>query len=817
MNPNRLLRFLALVILTLPAAPALGDDIASRVRGLEHLDGYFDLYWDDGNGKLLLDIGRLDDPFIYQSSMARGVGSNDLGLDRGQLGDTRLVAFQRSGPRVLLVELNTAYRADSEDAAEQAAVAHSFARSVIWGFDAVAVDGDRVLVDATGFFTRDAHGLGERLSRSKQGRYAVDATRSAIWLPRTRSFPDNTEIEAVVTYVGERAFDGEGRPLSGILPTVVPDTSAITVHLHHSFVRLPPPGYEPLPLDPRSGMVPEQPFADYASPIGEPLRVTYAVRHRLEKVDPAAAMGPAVEPIVYYVDPGVPEPVRSALLEGAAWWNDAFEAAGYEDAFQVRMLPEDADPMDVRYNVIQWVHRSTRGWSYGSSVTDPRTGEILKGHVTLGSLRVRQDYLIAEGLLAPYQEPGGEVSPQMLEMSLARIRQLSAHEVGHTIGLHHNFAASVNDRASVMDYPFPRVRFAPDGHLDLSDAYGVGVAEWDRRTIDYAYRDFPDGTDVAAARRAILEKTIADGLLFVSDSDSRNPGTAHPDGNLWDNGADAIEEFDHLLKVREYALRRFSPAVIREGRPLATLEEALVPVYLLHRFQIQAVGKLVGGQRFSYALRGDGQAPPAIVSAERQQLALDTLVGALDPSVLALPAELVEIIPPRPPGFERDRESFDRRTGPTFDPLAPPAAAVDLTLEVLLHPWRAARMNDFHARDAGLPSFEVVLERLLSATWEADRLNGVEGAIQRQTAFQVLQAIGALANDGGATAVTRAQALAAIDNLGAWLDDVRIGRSGDGEWQVHYAAARAWIESFDRGAARLPGPVTPPPGSPIGG
>ncbi|KAA9132616.1 DUF5117 domain-containing protein [Marinihelvus fidelis] len=813
---HRLLFGLLALLFTLITAPAHADALDEHTDGLTHLEGYFDLYWDDDEGRLLLRIDRMDDPFIYQASMARGVGSNDLGLDRGQLGDTRLVAFQRTGPKVLLVELNTTYRANSDDAAERAAVAHSFARSVIWGFDALAVDGDSVLVDATEFFLRDAHGLGERLARAKQGRYQVDSGRSAIWLPRTRAFPDNTEIEAVITYTGDRAFDGNGRPLSDILPTVVPEAGAITVHLHHSLVRLPSPGYTPLPLDPRAGMVPARTFADYASPIGEPLEVTYAVRHRLQRASHEGATGPAVEPIVYYVDPGVPEPVRSALLDGAAWWNTAFEAAGYEDAFQVRMLPEDADPMDVRYNVIQWVHRSTRGWSYGSSVVDPRTGEIIKGHVTLGSLRVRQDYLIAEGLLAPYQDGSDAVPPEMLEMSLARIRQLSAHEVGHTIGLHHNFAASVNDRSSVMDYPFPKVGFAADGSLDLSDAYGVGVGEWDRRTIDYAYRDFPAGTDEAAARGAILEGIIADGLLFVSDSDSRNPGTAHPDGNLWDNGADAIAEFEHLVAVRDYALGRFSPAVIRPGRPMATLEEALVPIYLLHRFQLQAVGKLIGGERFRYNLRGDGQPLPAIVDADRQRQAIDTLVGALSPGMLVLPEGLAAMIPPRPPGHPRDRETFDRRTGPAFDPLAPAAAATGLTLDVLLHPWRAARMNGFHAGDAGYPAFSELLDHLLQATWFQPGGEGVEGAIARQTGLQVLRALGALAADGGATGETRAQALAAIASIDEWLGKSARGRDS-GEWQAHYAAARAWINALDTAADGVPGQVTPPPGSPIGG
>ncbi len=439
------------------------SSIKEKVKDLDHMDGYFDLYWDQEKGQLLLQIDNPGAEFIYQSSMPRGIGSNDLGLDRGQLGATRLVEFYRSGPKVLLIEKNTDYRAISHDEAEKSAVESSFARSVVWGFAIVAQTGDSVIVDATEFFLRDAHNISTRLSRAQQGSYTVDPSRSAIFLPRTRAFPDNTEVEAIVSYTGEQKFDDKGKPASNILSTVVPDTNSVTVHLHHSFIRLPDDNYKPLPYDARMGIIGSprgNGFVDYAVPIGDPIQVLYGRRHRLQKQDPQADVSEAVEPIIYYLDPGAPEPIRSALMEGASWWNQAFEAAGYKNAFQVKLLPEDVDPMDVRYNVIQWVHRSTRGWSYGSSILDPRTGEILKGHVTLGSLRVRQDYLIAEGLLAPYKQ--GEVPETMLEMSLARIRQLSAHEVGHTLGFEHNFAASVDNRSSVMDYPFPLIRFDAD-------------------------------------------------------------------------------------------------------------------------------------------------------------------------------------------------------------------------------------------------------------------------------------------------------------------------------------------------------------------
>lgn len=812
---------LACLILLSGPLSALDEEIGSiddKVKDLVHMEGFFDLYWDQKKGQLLLRIDSTGEEFIYQSSLARGVGSNDLGLDRGQLGATRVVEFFRSGPKVLMIENNLAYRANSNQAAERAAVDTSFARSVVWGFELVAQTDGSVLVDATDFFLRDAHGISTKLSRAQQGTYKIDPSRSAVFLPRTSAFPDNTEVEAIVSYTGERKFDDKGAVVSDILSTVVPDPTSVTVHLHHSFIRLPDDNYDPLPYDPRTGIIPSPPgdgFADYAVPIGEPTRVLYGMRHRLEKLDPQAEVSEAVEPIIYYLDPGVPEPIRSALLEGAGWWNQAFEAAGYLNAFQVKMLPEGVDPMDVRYNVIQWVHRSTRGWSYGGSVVDPRSGEIIKGHVSLGSLRVRQDYLIAEGLLAPYQQ--GQVPDTMLEISLARIRQLSAHEVGHTLGMEHNFAASVDNRSSVMDYPFPLIKFAPDGNLDLSDAYGVGIGEWDKRVIEYAYQDFPKDLDAAAQRRNILDKTMASGFLYVADSDSRDPGTAHPQGNLWDNGADAIIELEHLLRVRAYALNNFSERNIRPGRPLATIEEVLVPIYLLHRFQIQAVAKLIGGQYFSYSMRGDGRAAPVNVAVEKQMDAINALTNALDPEVLMLPQSLLDLIPPRPPGHKLGRESFARSTGVSFDPFSPAASLVSLTLDTMLNQHRAARMNAFHAADPTQPDFRQVLNALNNASWYAHKQTNMAAAIQRVTNEQILHAQMALVANADATSQVRAQALVSIQSLDQWLTKQGKKRVDD-DWAAHYAKAKLeiklWLEDPTRLAPASKKPA--PPGSPIG-
>jgi hypothetical protein len=782
------------------------DNPTSEFDAFEAYSGFMDLYWDESGGRLLIRIKNLDEPFLYQSSLPRGVGSNDLGLDRGKLGSAKMVSFERSGPKVLLMEHNLAYRARSDDANERQAVAESFARSAIWGFEVVASDADAVVIDGTDFFLRDAHGIGGRLlaaeeSTSGATEFKVDTSRSAIYLPRTKAFPDNTEVEATVTLVG--------RPIGPHLLTVTPDSSAVTVHMHHSFIRLPDDNYVPLPYEPRSGVLGlgnnGAGFADYATEIGTPLMINFGRRHRLEKVNPEAEVSEAVEPIVYYLDPGAPEPVRSALLDGARWWNQAFEEAGYKDAFQVELLPEGSDPMDVRYNVIQWVHRSTRGWSYGHSIVDPRTGEIMKGHVSLGSLRVRQDYLIVEGLLAPYDDE--TIPDEMLDVSLARIRQLSAHEVGHTIGFEHNFAASTQDRASVMDYPFPLVSFGDDGELDFSKAYDDKIGSWDRRTVLFAYQDFPDGVDADAERRAIMDETIKLGYKYVADSDSRSISSAHPDGNLWDNGADAITELQHLLKLRAHALDGMSEANIRNGRPLATLEEVLVPVYLLHRFQIQAVGKLIGGSYFDYTLRGDGQNTIAPVAAGRQREAIDALFATLDPGILRLPAELLTNIPPRPPGHPKSRETFAGSTGVVFDELAPARSAVSMTLDVLLNPARAARMVR-----SGAPGFSEVTDRLLALAWlnETD-----DAAMQRLTGDIVLTKLMQLAVNPTVDSDVRATALVTINQLYDWLIAAEAAPTGV---QPQHALARLQIERMrvDPTSVAAIGPVTSPPGGPIG-
>jgi hypothetical protein len=781
--------------------------IAEKTTGAQKLPGYFNLYWDARQGKLWLEIDKWSTEFLYQSGLPAGIGSNDIGLDRGQLGATRIVRFERSGLKVLLIQENLDYRAVSNDPDERRAVRESFAESALWGFTVAAEEKDRALVDATDFFLRDAHGVPATLHRVKQGAYHLDASRCAIYLPQTKNFPLNTEVEATLTFAGEEP----GRWVRDVTPS----PESITVREHHSFVQLPPPGYKPRLYDPRASFFGVD-YLDYATPISEPIVKRFIARHRLEKKDPKAAVSEAVQPIVYYLDRGAPEPIRSALLEGARWWNQAFETAGYKNAFRVELMPEGADSMDLRYNVIQWVHRATRGWSYGAAVIDPRTGEIIKGHVTLGSLRVRQDFLIAESLLAPY-EKGQPVSPKMQEMALARLRQLAAHEVGHTLGLMHNYSASTVNRSSVMDYPAPYVKLGADGTPDVTSAYATGIGEWDKVSIAFGYQDFAPGTNEEAALSKILLDACGRGLRYLTDQDARPAGSSSSVAHLWDSGANAIDELNRLMQVRGAALQRFGENNIREGAPLATLEDVLVPLYLVHRYQVEATSKLVGGMDYTFALRGDGQTATQIVAPAEQRRALAAVLATLKPDLLALPEPLLKMIPPRPPDSERGREHFKIHTSPVFDALAPAEAAAQHTLQFLFNPERAARLVEFHARNAENPALEEVLETILAATWKTPHGEGSSGQIANVVDMVALYDLMALAANDHAADEVRAIARLELDELHGWLNASLAGRQPISD-RAHVSFASWQIEQFEKDPKRmeLMAPAEPPDGPPIG-
>jgi len=779
------------------------------------MPGFLPLHWDEKNGRLYLEIPQLNADMLYFDSLPYGTGSNDLGLDRGQVSAAKLVRFERFGPKILLVRPNQYFRSSAKDPAEQLAVRQSFPESILGSFTLAAehsgTEAGAVLVDATDFFLRDVHGVSEALG--KQGSYKLDAARSAIAIDATKAFPKNTEVEAILTFTSDTPVRGS------FVGDVTPDSHALTLREHQSFLELPAPGYSPRRFDSRAGYF-QFSYRDYAAPLGAPLDQRFIVRHRLIKQDPSCAQACLpVKPIQYYVDRGAPEPIRSALVEGARWWDQAFQAAGWApNTFRVDVLPEGADPMDARYNIIQWVHRFTRGWSYGHPVADPRTGEIIKGNVTLGSLRGRQDYLIAEALLSPYVT-GKKITPEndpMLVMALARTRQLAAHETGHTLGLAHNFAASAfphapSESVSVMDYPHPWITLDKNGVPDLSAAYAVNIGLWDKVAINYGYRQFSDSSAERAGLDAILSDATKSGLVYITDEDARPPGGAHPFAHLWDNGTDAADELARIMKIRAAALARFGENAIPESVPMATLEDTLVPLYLMHRYQTEAATKMIGGLNYRYQLRGDGQMNAEIVSPDEQRKALRAVVNTLSAETLMLPEPLLRLFPPRPPDFERTRESLPAHTGLTFDPIAAAESAADLTLSILFDRERAARLVEYHAR-ANTPSLSEVIDAALKVSRAAPSAPGSHPAmgaeVQAAVYARTVEALLTLAADPKTSVEVRAITYTK-------LEDIR-RRSDVNSPLDAYLMHR--IKQFQDDPAKFvaAAPIEAPPGMPIG-
>ncbi len=771
-----------------------------KTKDFQKFNGYFNFYYDDASDKVYLQVDDLEKEFLYVYSLSSGIGSNDIGLDRGQLGNEQVVYFKKAGNKLLLVQPNLKYRALTQNDLERKSVEQAFAKSVLHGFKIEESSKESYLIDITDFLMRDAHGVSSRLKNTKQGTYSLDLSKSALAFERTKAFPKNVEFDVTLTF--------KGTPSGGWIRSVTPNPNLVTVAQHHSLIELPDNNYKKREYDPRCGSYPFS-YYDYATPVQEPILKRFITRHRLEKKNPNAQVSEAVEPIVYYLDNGTPEPVRSALLEGGKWWNQAFESIGYVDAFQLKILPDNADPLDVRYNVIQWVHRSTRGWSYGSSITDPRTGEIIKGHVSLGSLRIRQDFMIAQALMnQPFAERDDNYEP-MLEMALARIRQLSAHEIGHTLGFAHNFAASTNNRASVMDYPHPQLELNGN-QIDFSKAYDTGIGEWDKVTVAYSYIDIPDGGDEKEVLKAILKKAQDDGLRYISDQDARPRGGAHALGHLWDNGRNASEELKRVMELRKVAINNFSIHNIRTHEPNSVLEDVFVPLYFFHRYQTEATSKLIGGLDYNYAVKGDGQRVVEPISETSQKKALEAILTTLDAKKIAIPKEKLSLFPPRAIGYRMTRESFKGRTGVSFDALSAAETAVDMTLGLLLHPERASRLIQQKSIDNDQLGLTEVLKETVRGSLDLVHKDLYWNEVQSTINYRVLYHIMNLAAHQNAHPQVNAIAIQA-------LKDVKTSLLGNGKSAVKVDMVRRIDEFLKKPSTfEVISASKIPDGSPIG-
>lgn len=766
--------------------------------------GYFDFEWNEKLGSLVLEIekSKIGERFLYASGLTSGIGSNDIGLDRGQLGSQNVVSFYRSGDKILLIADNLEFRAESDNIEEKKSVDEAFAKSVIWGFKIINEDDSKIKIKLNDFLLRDAHNVAQTLAKKDQGSYKVDKNLSGIYKEGLLNFPNNSEFEALITF--------KGVAKGNHIKSVTPMPNQVSVRQHHSFIKLPDDNFKPRVFSPECGFI-KMSYYDYATPIEKQLEKKFIIKHRLEKRNPNAQKSEPIDPIIYYLDRGCPEPVKSALLDGAAWWNEAFEAAGFINAFRVEVMPDDMHPLDVRYNVIQWVHRSTRGWSYGGSIKDPRTGEILKGHVSLGSLRVRQDYLIAQGIVSSFNDNFED--PRLMELALARLRQLSAHEVGHTIGLTHNFASSYNDRASVMDYPHPLVQLTKDGNLDFSISYDVGIGEWDKRAIIYGYSSVPNNISEQEYLDELIEENHKNGLKFITDQDARPIGGLHPYAHLWDNGKDPVSELNRMGELRTFALNRMGTNSIPEGVPYSEIEKVLVPVYLMHRYQIEAVSKIIGGIDFSYQVKGSGENQPyQWVDEEKQKEALGAILNTMSVKALQLPESLVALIPPPAYGYSRDRESFKGYTGSLLDPLAIAEALANHSMQFLMDPQRLSRIYLNRNEDWNLHNYFEVIRNSIDRQLKINIQYGV--MLEKVFFFQLIK----LVNNSKTNKQVSASALGQLAEFKLKTNIEELSESDHIIYADHRLYLSNWLANYknEGSSLTLPTIMQMPPGSPIG-
>ncbi|MEO7966571.1 MAG: zinc-dependent metalloprotease, partial [Gemmatimonadaceae bacterium] len=782
-----------------PQPPA---GIAGKTRGMEKRDGLVPLWLDDKAGKIYFEIPRDSMRVLFFQQLSTGLGSNPIGLDRGGGGASDVARFDRNGDRVLVVLENWSYRSSlAGNAAMAEGIAESFPASTVASLPIVAEESGRLLVDATDFVFRDWQSVAQTLARLEEGTYALAKERSSIYKPYTRAFLDNTEIDVMSTYVAS------GRP-GRTVSQIVPDGRAFTLRQHLTFVKLPDDNYKPRKLDPRVSFFGIN-FNDYAQPVQGMLEQRWINRFRLERTNADDPNSPIKNPIVYYIDRGIPEPMHAATVEGAKFWEQAFDRAGLRGGFVVRDLPEGADPMDVRYNMVLWINRNERGWSFGGSTSDPRTGENLKGIAHMDSHRNRTAYNIYAALM------GADPSPADTHYVLGRVRQVTAHEIGHTLGMAHNYIASTDERSSVMDYPAPRIRLDSRGEIDLSNAYAMGPGPFDVFAVHWGYGIFPAASE-ADSLAAIVKDGLQKKMLFMSDADARPDFASDPRNNLWDDAESATAFLKHQMDVRRVAMKRFGERNIRAGEPIGTLQERFVPLYMFHRWGINSSVKAIGGLEYSYAVKGDGQQATRPVSSAMQREALGLLLQSISPTELAIPDSVVTLLAPRPFGWSGSVELFESRVRPGFDELETARSLAQYVIDGMLQRDRAARLVQLSWRQTNALTLGETIAALRKATLDARATTRRDSALVRVTSRALIDRLLMLAADNNASPDARAGAEQSLREIAAVARTRQV--AGPLEARAHQASLAADIGRwFDHGELpKTTVALRAPPGDPFG-
>ena len=791
------------------------ETLAGRTAGLKRSDGFIPTWWDAGKGVLLFELPPrlLEKEFLYYTGFGTGIGSTQLFADRGSFTGGALCRLQRAGPRLLVIQENPAFRADSGSAALKQSVEKSFPVSVLAALPIEAEESGTLLVNANPLILRDAADLLSQLRSpvqavngrmvrqdASQGSWHLDESRSVIDAENSGSYPLNTEIEALLTF----ASDG-GADLNQ------PESRTLSLRQHHSFVALPASGFEPRESDPRVGFIPV-PFRDFSQPFDRALERSFIERWRLLKKDPRAPISDPVKPIVFHLDPAIPEPMRAALKRGALWWNDAFRQAGFTNALRIDDLPSGASPLDLRYPTIQWTNRAGRGWSVGMTRVDPRTGEILHALVQLDSHRMRTVGNFWEAMLPPGAEPAFDafaaldgIDPRTgaEQVMVNRLALLNCHEMGHVLGLEHNFIASTFGRGSVMDYFAPRVKLRADGSPDLSDAYLQGVGSYDRFAIEWGYSEGAPGANPGDERsrlEAIVRRHLAQGVVWGHGDDPR--------WNAYDDGPDPVAWLAQVFPVRDALLKRTTPELLRPGEPVSELASRLPLVYLFHRYALAAAINVIGGARIPPSLRGDGQEPVTPWPASSQREALRLALRALDPAALEIPGGLWKTLAP-PEADKVDRERFASSAGYLFSPQDAARAVAGIVAGGLLDPQRLQRLAVLAHLRTGGPTPREVVSALVGAGF-AGSGKGAGGELAEVVQTEIAQRLMLLAADADATPEVQAAALAGVEEVRRRVAAAQsaMGRRLDRE-------IRLFLADPARNAPRPPRSAAPP-GPPIG-